>query len=215
VKEKDNLNYYDTLEPAIFSPKPKFFCLRFPLSMSSTIPQSAESPIGEDLPLAISPSNEQLGEINSRLNLILIALVSLANLDSESITQAAQELRLDSDTSDRLVAHYLQPQSILPLADIRSLVILFCHLAQKKQELIRRAVILLEQVGTQGQEPEKTTLLGNYIANFRLKYPEISENDLNNSSLTSLAWKLLIDLLFYSSPRSHLRLWQTLLASKK
>jgi len=73
----------------------------------------------------------------------------------------------------------------------------------------------LEQVGTQGQEPVKTTLLGNYIDNFRLKYPEISENNLSDSSLASLAWKLLIDLLFYSSPRSHLLLWHTLLASKK
>jgi len=142
------------------------------------MPQSAESSTGEDLPLAISPSNEQLENINSYLNLILAALVSLA-------------------------------------ADIRSLVLLLCHLAQKKQELIRRAVILLEQVGTQGQEPVKTTLLGNYIDNFRLKYPEISENNLSNSSLISLAWKLLIDLLFYSSPRSHLLLWHTLLASKK
>ncbi len=60
------------------------------------MPQSAESSTGEDLPLAISPSNEQLENINSYLNLILAALVSLANLDSESITQAAQELALDS-----------------------------------------------------------------------------------------------------------------------
>lgn len=183
--------------------------------MSLTMPQSAESSTGEDLPLAISPSNEQLENINSYLNLILVALVSLANLDSDSITQAAQELALDADTSDRLVAHHWQPQSKLSLADIRSLVLLLCHLAQKKQELIRRAVILLEQVGTQGQEPVKTTLLGNYIDNFRLKYPEISENNLSDSSLASLAWKLLIDLLFYSSPRSHLLLWHTLLASKK
>ncbi|MFM7885031.1 MAG: DUF3038 domain-containing protein, partial [Microcystis panniformis] len=168
------------------------------------MPQSAESSTGEDLPLAISPSNEQLESINSYLNLILAALVSLANLDSESITQAAQELALDADTSDRLVAHYWQPQSNLSLTDIRSLVLLLCHLAQKKQELIRRAVILLEQVGTQGEEPVKTTLLGNYIDNFRLKYPEISENNLSDSSLASLAWKLLIDLFFYSSPRSHL-----------
>ena len=215
MQEKNNLNYYDTLEPVIFSPKPKFFCWQFLLSMSLTMPQSAESSTGEDLPLAISPSNEQLESINSYLNLILAALVSLANLDSESITQAAQELALDLDTSDRLVAHYWQPQSNLSLADIRSLVLLLCHLAQKKQELIRRAVILLEQVGTQGEEPVKTTLLGNYIDNFRLKYPEISENNLIDSSLTSLAWKLLIDLLFYSSPRSHLLLWHTLLASKK
>jgi len=106
------------------------------------MPQSAESSTGEDLPLAISPSNEQLENINSYLNLILAALVSLANLDSDSITQAAQELALDADTSDRLVAHHWQPQSKLSLADIRSLVLLLCHLAQKKQELIRRAVIL-------------------------------------------------------------------------
>ncbi len=57
-----------------------------------------------------------------------------------------------------------------------------------------------------------TTVL---MEKFRLKYPEISENNLSDSSLASLAWKLLIDLLFYSSPRSHLLLWHTLLASKK
>ena len=178
--------------------------------MSSPVYPFVESPGWEDLPQTLPASNEQLEEITKHLNLILTALSSLANLDSESILQAAQELKLEVITSDRLIAHYVQPQSPLSLEDIRSLVLLLCHLAQKKQELIRRAVILLEQVGIQGQEPEKTTLLGNYIANFRLKYPEISDNDLSTLSLTSLAWKLLIDLLFYSSPRSHLRLWQTL-----
>jgi hypothetical protein len=178
--------------------------------MSPHVPQFVESPSWEDLPPTLPASNEQLEQINSHLNLILTALSSLANLDSESILQAAQELKLDAASSDRLIAHYLQPQSQLSPEDIRSLVLLLCHLAQKKQELIRRAVILLEQVGIQDQEPEKTTLLGNYITNFRLKYPEISNKDLSLLSVTSLAWKLLIDLLFYSSPRSHLRLWQTL-----
>lgn len=178
--------------------------------MSSHVSPFVESPGWEDLPQTLPTSNEQLEKITKHLNLILSALTSLANLDSESILQAAQELKLDSVTSDRLIAHYLQPQSKLSLDDIRSLVLLLCHLAQKKQELIRRAVILLEQVGTQGQESSKTTLLGNYITNFHLKYPTISDHDLSAFSLTSLAWKLLIDLLFYSSPRSHVRLWQTL-----
>jgi hypothetical protein len=183
--------------------------------MPPTVPQSVASPGWEDLPLVSPVSNEQLERITGHLNLIVMALTCLANLDSESLTQASQELQLNQRISDRLVAHYLQPQSKIDLEEIRSLVLLLCHLAQKKQELIRRAVILLEQVGTEGQEPGKTTLLGNYITNFRLKYPEISSHNLSTSSLTSLAWKLLIDLLFYSNPRSHLRLWQTLLASKK
>jgi Protein of unknown function (DUF3038) len=178
--------------------------------MPPTVPQSVASPGWEDLPLVSPVSNEQLERITGHLNLFLMALTCLANLDSESLTQASQELKLNQGISDRLIAQYLQPQSKLSVEDIRSLVLLLCHLAQKKQELIRRAVILLEQVGIEGQEPEKTTLLGNYITNFRLKYPEISDHNLSALSLASLAWKLLIDLLFYSNPRSHLRLWQTL-----
>jgi hypothetical protein len=115
VQEKNNLNYYYTLEPVIFLLNPSFSAGNSLLSMSLTMPQSAESSTSEDLPLAISPSNEQLENINSYLNLILVALVSLANLDSDSITQAAQELALDPDTSDRLACPLLAtPVKTLP-----------------------------------------------------------------------------------------------------
>jgi hypothetical protein len=117
------------------------------------MPQSAESSTGEDLPLAISPSNEQLENINSYLNLILVALVSLANLDSDSITQAAQELALDADTSDRLASHYWQPQSKLSLADIRSLVLLLCHLAKKARVNPSRC----NSLGTSGNSRTRTS----------------------------------------------------------
>ena len=91
----------------------------------------------------------------------------------------------------------------------RSLVNLTCSLANQHQELIRRAVTLLEQVSEHNKEPQRTALLGNYLQKFILLYKERQSQtlELPLEKVSSLAFKLLIDLLFYSEDNGDHRLW--------
>jgi predicted Zn-dependent peptidase len=97
--------------------------------------------------------------------------------------------------------------------EARSLVLIICYLARQHQELIRRAVALLEQMAEQNSEPHRAALLGDYLDTFSNTYQERMEQGENISpeQLTQLALKLLIDLLFYSGPNGHRRLWLALL----
>jgi hypothetical protein len=101
----------------------------------------------------------------------------------------------------------------LDVEEARALVLIGCHLAKTHQELIRRAVALLEQVTEQHREPHQTALLGDYLDNFSNTYQERMEEGETVAShrLTNLALKLLIDLLFYSAPNGPRRLWLALL----
>ena len=56
-------------------------------------------------------------------------------------------------------------------------------------------------------------MLGDYLDAVNNTYLERMEDDRNISTenLTQLAFKLLVDLLFYSSPGGHRRLWLALL----
>jgi hypothetical protein len=86
-------------------------------------------------------------------------------------------------------------------------------LAKQQHELTRRAVALLEQMAEQNREPHQAALLGDYLDAFSNTYQERMEDgdNLSPDVLTHLALKLLIDLLFYSSPNGHRRLWLALL----
>jgi hypothetical protein len=101
----------------------------------------------------------------------------------------------------------------LDVEEARSLVLIICHLAKQHQALIRRAVALLEQLTEQNREPHTVALLGDYLDIFINTYSDRMEDaeDLTSEILTQLAFKLLIDLLFYSSPDGHRRLWLALL----
>jgi hypothetical protein len=143
----------------------------------------------------------------------------LTKINSESLLKAAGELNLQDTISDQL-SILLLPQSNpsrkkLDIEEARSLVLITSHLAKQESELIRRAVILLEQVISQNQEPHLTTLLGDYLASFSNAYRErmADGKTIASGKLTQLALKLLIDLLFYSSPQGHRRLWFALLQS--
>jgi hypothetical protein len=65
----------------------------------------------------------------------------------------------------------------------------------------------------QNREPHQAALLGDYLDAFNNTYQERMEDGENISpdALTQLALKLLIDLLFYSSPNGHRRFWLALL----
>ena len=169
------------------------------------------------------PDSGQLDNIKAHLDLILLALEALTGIGSEAMLQAASELNLEDVVSDRVSLWRLRqsnPQrkssggrKKLDVEEARALVLIICHLAQQHQELIRRAVALLEQMVEQNQEPYRVALLGDYLDSFSNTYEErmnLTDN-VSPNMLSQLAFKLLIDLLFYSATNGHRRLWLALL----
>jgi Protein of unknown function (DUF3038) len=176
----------------------------------------------EDLPLTEAPNAQQLDNIKAHLDLILLALESLAGLGSDAMLQAAKELNLESIVADRVGLWRLRQSNPLrkssggrkklDVEEARSLVLIICYLAKQQQELIRRAVGLLEQMSAQNQPPHRTALLGDYLDRFSNTYQErMDEEQASSEALYQLAFKLLIDLLFYSAANGHRRLWLALL----
>ncbi|MDX2243775.1 MAG: DUF3038 domain-containing protein [Leptolyngbyaceae cyanobacterium bins.302] len=180
-------------------------------------------PVAAALPLAALPDPDQLDNIKAQLDLVLLALESLAGIGSEAMLQAAIALNLESVVADRVALWRLRQSSPLrkgqggrkklDVEEARALVLICCHLAKEQQELIRRAVTLLEQVTEQNREPHHVSLLGDYLDRFNNMYQERMEDGeaVSPETLTHLALKLLIDLLFYSAPNGSRRLWLALL----
>ena len=173
--------------------------------------------------LSTQPNPDQLDNIKAQLDLILLALEAIANLSSEAMLQAATELKLESMIGDRVALWRLRQSSPLrkgqggrkklDVDEARALTLIICHLAKQQNELVRRAVALLEQLTEQNREPHQAALLGNYLDTFHNTYQERMEQGetVSADTLTHLALKLLIDLLFYGSPQGVRRLWLTLL----
>ncbi len=191
--------------------------------MHSIVKTSSPTSNWEDLPLAKAPDAGQLDNIKAHLDIILLALEALAKIGSEAVLQAAQALNLDGVIGDRIELWRLRQSNPLrkssggrkklDVEEARSLVLIICYLAKQHQELIRRGVTLLEQMTEQGKEPHRTALLGDYLDNFNNIYQERMESgdSFSSEQLSQLAFKLLIDLLFYSSANGHRRLWLALL----
>lgn len=191
--------------------------------MRSTVKTPTSAPPWEELPLAQTPDAIQLDNIKAQLDLVLLALEALAGIGSEAMLQAAVDLKLESVIADRVSLWRLRQSNPLrkssggrkklDVEEARSLVLIICHLAKQHQELIRRAVALLEQMAEHNSEPHRAALLGDYLDKFSNTYQERMEQGENVSPelLTQLALKLLIDLLFYSAPNGHRRLWLALL----
>jgi len=164
-------------------------------------------------------NDSDLENIKSHLDLILLALEAIANISSEGIIQAAKELNLESVIGDRITLWRLRSSNPkrkssggrkkLDVEEARSLVIIICYLAKQHQELLRRAVCLLEEISEQNEPPYRIALLGNYLDQFINYYQERISNSHNITPkyLSHLAWKLLIDLLFYSGDNGHRLLW--------
>lgn len=189
-----------------------------------TASQTKES---EEFPLAKTPDSRQLDNIKAHLDLILLALESLAGISSEGMLKAAQQLHLERVIGDRVELWRLRQSNPLrkssggrkklDVEEARAIVLIICHLAKQHEELIRRACLLLEQVVEQNQEPHRIALLGDYLDTFCNTYQERMEEGENESPdlLYQLAFKLAIDLLFYSAPKGHRRLWLALLDHSK
>lgn len=176
----------------------------------------------EQLTLTNQPDPTQLSNIKAQLDLVLLALEALADIGSEAMLRAAEELGLTDVLGDRVSLWRLRQSSPLrkgqgrkrlDVEEARSLVLIVCHLARQHQELIRRAVTLLEQLTEQNREPHQAALLGDYLDAFSNTYQERMESggDTPPDQLTLLALKLLIDLLFYSATNGARRLWLALL----
>lgn len=187
------------------------------------MPSPVKSPKSQSpLPLDRVPEPEQLDNIKAQLDLILLALEALAGIGSEAMLQAASKLNLEGVT-DRVNLWRLRQanplrkgsggRKKLDVEEARSLVLICCELAQNHQELIRRAVGLLEQLTAEDRPLHSISLLGDYLDTFTNTYQErmLDGEDIPPDKLTPLALKLLIDLLFYSSPGGPRRLWLALL----
>ena len=151
-------------------------------------------------------------KLESHLNLVLLALEAIANLDSEAIVRAAKDLDLELVVDRviwRLRSHKPRFQTDedgtkLDAEAARSLAVTISYLANRHQELLRRSVNLLEQAIRQNDPPQRITLLGNYRDRFISYYRKITPiSDSSIESLSHLAWKLLIALLFYSGKNGH------------
>ena len=154
---------------------------------------------------------------------MLLALETLAGIGSEEMLAAANVLNLESKLPDRVALWRLRQSNPLrkgqggrkklDIEEARSLVMIICHLAKQNQELIRRAIDLLEQMAQANREPHQAALLGDYIDGFCNTYQERMTEDekVSTEVISHLALKLLIDLLFYSGPGGHRRLWLSLI----
>lgn len=177
----------------------------------------------EDLIKLPAPNTVQWDNIKTQLDLVLLALETLTGIGSEAMLSAATDLNLESRVPDRVALWRLRQSNPLrkgqggrkklDVEEARSLVLIICYLAKQHQELIRRAVGLLEQMAENNREPHQAALLGDYIDAFCNTYQERMEEDekISTDLLTNLALKLLVDLLFYSSPGGHRRLWLALI----
>jgi hypothetical protein len=177
----------------------------------------------EDLTQLSAPNTVQWDNIKTQLDLALLALETLTGIGSEAMLSAAIILNLESKVPDRVALWRLRQSNPLrkgtggrkklDVEEARSLVLIICYLAKEDQELIRRAVGLLEQMAETNREPHQAALLGDYIDAFCNTYQERMESDeqISTDALTNLALKLLVDLLFYSSPGGHRRLWLALI----
>jgi hypothetical protein len=169
-----------------------------------------------------SPDGDQLDNIKTQLDLVLLCLEALTGLGSDAMLQAALELGVQDMVGDRVALWRLRQSNPirrgtggrkkLDIEEARSLVLISCHLAQNHHETIRRAVCLLEDLTEQNRPPHQAALLGDYLDQFTNLYQERMEEDHQTpATLTDLGLKLLIDLLFYSAPQGVRRLWMALL----
>ena len=191
--------------------------------MHPSVKTPASVPKWEEFTVTDAPQPAQLDNIKAQLDLILLALEALAGIGSEAMLRAAVDLKIESMVADRVALWRLRQSSPLrkgqggrkklDVEEARALVLISCYLAKQNQELIRRAVGLLEQLAEQNREPHQAALIGDYLDTFCNTYQERMEDgeSVSPDSLTHLALKLLIDLLFYSGPGGSRRLWLALL----
>ena len=167
-----------------------------------------------------------LDKIRTKLDITLLALKVLIGINSESIVRVASQLNISTKIADQLslvvetekglksVVFQNQP---LKVEEAQSFVLIICHLAKQNQGLIRRAVSLMEQIGSQNSKLQSVTLLREYLYDFKEVYQNYYWDRGSTTPYKSetLALKLLVDLLFYSAPQGCNRLLLSLKLNNK
>jgi Protein of unknown function (DUF3038) len=177
----------------------------------------------DDLALQQALELPQLVNMKTQLDLVLLSLEAIAALGSEAMLQSAKDLNLESVIADRVSLWRLRqsnPQrkssggrKKLDIEEGRALVLIACQLAHQEQSTIRSAVSLLEDTWRKDRLPQQEPVLADYTDKFVELYQERMEDVPNISPevLSKAACKMLIDLLFYSTPNGHKHLWASLL----
>ncbi|MGQ9838735.1 MAG: DUF3038 domain-containing protein [Cyanobacteriota bacterium] len=163
------------------------------------------------------------GTIKAQLDLLLLGLESLSGESSEAVLAAAQALNLQEQIGDRVALWRLRNANPLrrgsggrkkvDIEQARALVLVIGYLAAKQQAQIRSTLEQLELAVEQERNPFYQPLLGNYLNEFLSHYrSRMVDGDMRDeNSITELALRILIELMFYSSPKGSQRLWTALL----
>lgn len=173
--------------------------------------------------LSATPDGVQLDSIKAHLDLLLMALEAAANIGSEAMLAAAVSLELQAIVADRVGLWRLRQSNPyrkssggrkkLDVDEARAMVLIVCYLAREHRTNLRQAVLLLEQMTQMRQKPHRAPILGDYLDAFSHLYRERLETGdrISSQEIEQVAFKLLVDLLFYSSPQGHRRLWLALI----
>lgn len=178
--------------------------------------------IAVDTPLPTKKlSTPQLGSIKAQLDLVLMAIEALTNIGSDAVLAAAKDLNLSQTLSDRVGLWRLRQSSPLrkgqgrkklDVEEARALVLVVCHLAKAHHQRVRQAVTRLEALSAAGEPPHRAAILGDYIDNFSNMYGDrMADPAVQTDYLTQLSLRLLVDLLFYSTPGGERQLWLALI----
>jgi len=170
------------------------------------------------LPLA---KTVPLDKIRTKLDMTLLALKVLIGINSESIVRVASKLNIPPKIANELALiagenkgekRAVSQNQPLKAEETQSFILVICHLAKQNQALIRRAVALMEQMGTENSKVQSVTLLREYLCNFKKAYQDYYWNreKMTPDNSETLALKLLVDLLFYSAPQGCNRLLSSL-----
>lgn len=169
-------------------------------------------------PLSKFSITEKLSYIHVYLDIVLLASESLIPITTETIFRSSLDLGINTYLSKEI--KLWSNQDIKESRDFlkgctarqtRLSIILICYVIGQHQELIRRAVTLLEQMTEQNKDPKESKLLGKYFSNFNYYYncKMKGTKKLSIEEEFQFASKLLLDLLFYSSDNGYIRLWLT------
>ena len=186
--------------------------------MSSVVTNSIAMDYWVNEPPSNFCSYEKLAYIHSYLDIILLVSESLIPISTEIVFQSsldlgintylAREIKLWSNHDEKESRNFLKGYT---LKETKLSTILICYVIGQHQELVRRAITLLEQMNEQNKDPKESTLLGKYFNNFNYyyNYKMKEAKKLSIDEEHKFASKLLLDLLFYSSSNGYIRLWST------
>ncbi len=162
--------------------------------------------------------------IKAQLDLLLLGLESLSGEISEAVLAAAKTLNLEEHLGDRVALWRLRNANPLrrtsgghkkvEIEEARALAKVIAYLAAQQQARIRSTLEQLEAALKQELSPFRQPLVGDYLGEFISHYrSRMVDGDVRDEdSLAELALRILIELLFYSSPRGAERLWKALLS---